>query len=63
MPISWKGALAQYAGRLHRLHTAKTEVRIYDYADPNVPMLARTHDKRLKGCRGIGYVQSSSQDK
>ena len=40
MPISWKGTLAQYAGRLHRLHDMKTEVRIHDYADVNVPMPA-----------------------
>ncbi|MCE5323167.1 DEAD/DEAH box helicase family protein [bacterium] len=58
MPISWKGTLAQYAGRLHRLHAAKNEVRIYDYADLNVPMLARMHDKRLKGYRAIGYIFS-----
>jgi superfamily II DNA or RNA helicase len=44
MPISWKGTLAQYAGRLHRLHAAKNEVRIYDYADLNVPMLVRMHE-------------------
>ena len=43
MPISWKGTLVQYAGRLHRLHAAKNEVRIYDYAALNVPMLARMH--------------------
>lgn len=55
MPISWKGTLAQYAGRLHRLHSCKQEVRIYDYADLNVPMLARMHDRRLKGYRAIGY--------
>jgi superfamily II DNA or RNA helicase len=60
MPISWKGTLAQYAGRLHRLHSAKKEVRIYDYADLNVLMLARMHQKRLKGYRAIGYTESSS---
>ena len=59
MPISWKGTLAQYAGRLHRIHSNKREVRIYDYADLNVPMLARMHEKRLKGYRAIGYSQSS----
>jgi superfamily II DNA or RNA helicase len=58
MPISWKGTLVQYAGRLHRLHAAKNEVRIYDYADLNVPMLARMHEKRLKGYRAIGYTLS-----
>ena len=58
MPISWKGTLSQYAGRLHRLHSGKREVRIYDYADLNVSMLARMHDKRLKGYRAIGYSPS-----
>ena len=55
MPISWKGTLSQYAGRLHRLHANKKEVRIYDYADLNIPVLARMHDRRLKGYRAIGY--------
>lgn len=55
MPISWKGTLAQYAGRLHRLHDQKSEVVIYDYADLQVPMLARMWQKRLTGYRAIGY--------
>ncbi len=57
MPVSWKGTLVQYAGRLHRLHPGKTEVRIYDYVDRHVPMLARMFDKRLRGYRAIGYVR------
>ncbi len=56
LPISWRGTLAQYAGRLHRLNDAKTEVLIYDYADLQVPMLARMHEKRLRGYRAMGYV-------
>ena len=55
MPISWRGTLAQYAGRLHRLHSAKREVVIYDYVDSSVPMLARMADKRLAGYRALGY--------
>ena len=55
MPISWKGTVAQYAGRLHRLHGLKSEVIIYDYADLQVPMLARMHARRLKGYQAIGY--------
>ncbi|MEW6202132.1 MAG: DEAD/DEAH box helicase family protein [bacterium] len=55
MPISWRGTLAQYAGRLHRLHDNKKEVLIYDYADLDVPVLARMHERRLKGYRSIGY--------
>ncbi len=55
LPISWRGTIAQYAGRLHRLHDLKREVRIYDYADLNVPMLARMFDRRCKGYDAIGY--------
>jgi len=56
MPISWRGTLAQYAGRLHRLHHAKREVRIYDYVDANEPMLANMARKRVVGYRSLGYV-------
>jgi superfamily II DNA or RNA helicase len=56
MPISWKGTLAQYAGRLHRLHPGKTEVRIFDYVDREVPMLLRMFEKRLRGYRAMGYA-------
>ncbi len=55
MPISWRGTLQQYAGRLHRLHDNKSEVIIYDYIDPLVPMLARMWEKRLRGYRAMGY--------
>jgi superfamily II DNA or RNA helicase len=55
MPISWKGTLQQYVGRLHRLHTGKKEVRVYDYVDCMVPMLARMFKKRLAGYEAIGY--------
>ena len=55
LPISWRGTLAQYAGRLHRLHEGKTEALIYDYADLDVPMLARMHERRLRGYRAMGY--------
>jgi superfamily II DNA or RNA helicase len=55
LPVSWKGTLIQYAGRLHRLHPDKTEVHIYDYLDRNVPMLARMFERRLRGYSAIGY--------
>ena len=55
LPISWKGTLVQYAGRLHRLHPDKTEVRIYDYVDRNVPVLSRMFERRIRGYRAIGY--------
>jgi superfamily II DNA or RNA helicase len=55
MPISWKGTLQQYVGRLHRLHDAKRVVRVYDYVDAKVLMLARMYARRLKGYSAIGY--------
>ena len=55
LPISWRGTIAQYAGRLHRLHDSKREVRIYDYADLNVPMLSRMFDRRCRGYDALGY--------
>lgn len=54
-PISWKGTLAQYAGRLHRNYEGKHEVRIYDYVDVHIPMLERMYHKRLKGYAELGY--------
>jgi superfamily II DNA or RNA helicase len=57
MPVSWKGTLVQYAGRLHRLHPGKTEVCIYDYVDREIPMLARMFEKRLRGYRAIAYAR------
>jgi superfamily II DNA or RNA helicase len=55
MPISWRGTLAQYAGRLHRLHTANREVVIYDYVDANEPLLAKMAVKREAGYKALGY--------
>jgi superfamily II DNA or RNA helicase len=55
MPISWKGTLQQYAGRLHRLFKTKKEVRIYDYVDIQVKMLERMYQKRLNGYASMGY--------
>lgn len=56
MPFSWKGTIVQYAGRLHREHPGKHEVRVYDYVDANVSKLLRMHKKRLRGFRDIGYT-------
>src|SRR6266571_5011039 len=62
MPVSWKGTLIQYAGRLHRAHPGKREVRIYDYVDRAVPMLARMFDKRIRGYRAIGYARDMTRE-
>ena len=55
MAVSWKGTLQQYVGRLHRLHNAKRVVQVYDYIDPNVAMLARMYERRLRGYDALGY--------
>jgi len=55
MPISWKGTLQQYAGRLHRLFDSKKEVQIYDYVDIHVKMLEKMYSRRLNGYAAIGY--------
>lgn len=55
LPVSWRGTVAQYIGRLHRLNERKREVRVYDYADLNVPMLARMFDQRCRGYEAAGY--------
>jgi len=60
LPVSWKGTLIQYTGRLHRLHSTKQEVRIFDYVDRDVPMLLRMFEKRLRGYRGIGYAKGEA---
>ena len=60
MPISWKGTLVQYAGRLHRLHPKKKEVRIFDYVDVDVPMLRRMFEKRLRTYRAVGYARGEA---
>jgi len=56
LPVSWRGTIAQYVGRLHRLRDGKSEVRVYDYADLNVPMLARMFDRRCAGYEAVGYT-------
>ena len=56
LPVSWRGTIAQYAGRLHRLHDGKREVRVYDYADLNVPMLSRMFERRCHGYEALGYT-------
>ena len=56
MPISWRGTLAQYVGRLHRLHAAKREVLVHDYFDGGVPALRRMSEKRVRGYESLGYT-------
>ena len=55
MPISWKGTLQQYAGRLHREHTGKTRVCIIDFVDAGHAALLRMWNKRQRGYQAMGY--------
>jgi superfamily II DNA or RNA helicase len=55
MPISWRGTLQQYVGRLHRLYDSKKIVEVYDYVDASIPMLARMFERRLQGYKALGY--------
>lgn len=61
MPISWKGTLQQYAGRLHRLFENKKEARIFDYVDIHVKMLEKMYGRRLNGYGSIGYKAKSGE--
>ncbi|MDQ0157396.1 TOTE conflict system archaeo-eukaryotic primase domain-containing protein [Robertmurraya andreesenii] len=56
MPISWKGTLQQYVGRLHRDYHNKQEVQVYDYVDVKVPVLKSMYEKRLARYKSMGYV-------
>ncbi|GFP20194.1 hypothetical protein HKBW3S03_01695, partial [Candidatus Hakubella thermalkaliphila] len=62
MPISWRGTLQQYVGRLHRLYDNKQVVEVYDYVDIHVPTLMRMYKKRLKGYESIGYIIQSGNE-
>ena len=55
MPVSWKGTLQQYAGRLHREHASNGDVRIIDFVDTGHPALLRMWGKRQRGYRAMGY--------
>jgi len=55
MPIAWKGTMTQYAGRLHRHHDDKREIRIIDYVDHDVPVLRRMYAKRQRAYASLGY--------
>jgi superfamily II DNA or RNA helicase len=62
MPISWRGLLSQYAGRLHRLHPTKRDVMIYDYVDAAEAMLLSMSLKRRAGYRALGYAEVSAEE-
>jgi len=56
-PVSFKGRLVQYTGRLMRAHGGKTSVRVYDYADTRVPVLRAVHGRRLATYKSLGFTR------
>jgi superfamily II DNA or RNA helicase len=56
-PISFKGRLVQYTGRLMRAHEGKTSLRVYDYADVHVPVLRAMHMRRLTTYKTLGFTR------
>ena len=55
LPVSWRGRITQYVGRLHRRHAGKKEVRVHDYLDLRVPVCNRMFDRRSAGYEALGY--------
>jgi len=56
-PISFKGRLVQYTGRLMRAHEGKATIRVYDYADLRVPVLRAMHARRLTTYKTLGFTR------
>jgi len=59
LPISFEGRVEQYAGRLHRDHAGKTNVRIFDYVDSSHPVLKKMFERRCVKYRKLGYEVAS----
>jgi superfamily II DNA or RNA helicase len=55
MPLSFKGRLVQYAGRLHRSHAEKREIRVYDYLDVGNPLTLAMFRRGSGAYRQMGY--------
>jgi len=58
MPISWKGTLVQYVGRIQRERPGKNLVRILDYVDEG-PLLRSMAKKRQRVWRTLGFREPS----
>lgn len=61
MPISWKGTLQQYVGRLHRLHDKKDIVKVYDYVDHREKIFKAMFEKRKKAYKASGYIMETTE--
>ncbi|MBI9032138.1 DEAD/DEAH box helicase [bacterium] len=55
LPISWKGTLQQYVGRIVRSHESKSSIEVYDYLDLNFERFTKMYDNRRKAYRNLGF--------
>ena len=62
MPVSFRGRIVQYAGRLHREFSGKSEVLIFDYLDYKLQLANSMYRKRSAGYREMGYDIRESND-
>jgi len=56
MPISFKGRIVQYAGRLQRHYEGKKSILVYDYVDSHCAMTLKMYRNRLHAYRDMGYT-------
>jgi superfamily II DNA or RNA helicase len=54
-PVSFKGSIFQYVGRVLRNHPGKTTVEVHDYVDSAVGVLAAMWRKRSRSYAQLGY--------
>lgn len=61
-PVSFKGRVVQYVGRVMRVSEGKRRVSVYDYADLNVPVLKAMHLRRVKTYKSLGFSEGTSPE-
>ncbi|MDT3444260.1 MULTISPECIES: DEAD/DEAH box helicase [unclassified Pseudofrankia] len=54
-PVSYKGRLVQYTGRILRPHDGKTTAEVHDYHDELTAVLAASLTKRAPGYTSLGF--------
>ena len=54
-PVSFKGRIVQYVGRVLRAHDDKTDLEVHDYVDILSPVLKAMHAKRLPSYAALGF--------
>jgi superfamily II DNA or RNA helicase len=62
MPLSFKGQLIQYAGRLNRVHEPKRDPLIFDHLDGKHALTNAMFRRRLAGYKELGYQVEMPQD-